>query len=391
MPATVLYPVNELKIGGAEQQLLELVKRLNMTRFRPIVAPLYGGGALDSEFRQIPGLEIVDLYRRGKTDPSPLWRIARLLHQRRIDIIQPFLSPATFFGLFPALMTRTPVTIVTERCGVRNDRGIGYRTYRTIEDWLSRFASRIVPNSQAGAEMLLARGLPDKKIQVIYNGVNEDRLLVDATRVDEIRQRLGVGDDGYVVGILASLTRPKGHDVLLQAVGKLSAELPRLRLAVIGDGPERSRLESLATEFGIKRNVVFFGYQRSVANYLAACDLLVSASRDNEGCSNSILEAMALRVPIVATDVGGNRELVHDGNTGILVPAAESMALALAIRRAVCQPDDLLAMATRAREMINSKFSLARMVRDYEALYDHLLTFHKSRSVEIDRNVSRQV
>jgi hypothetical protein len=94
---TVLYPVNELKVGGAEQQLLELVRGLDKGRFRPVVAPLYGDGPLEAEFRRVPGVEVIPVNRRGRFDFSPLWTLGRILRAYRVAIVQPFLSPATFF------------------------------------------------------------------------------------------------------------------------------------------------------------------------------------------------------------------------------------------------------------------------------------------------------
>lgn len=373
---TILYPVNELKIGGAEQQLLELVRGIDKTRFRPVVAPIYPGGALDPEFRVIPGAKLMHLHRRGKYDPSPLWRIANLVRRENVAIIQPFLSPATFYSLVSTLGIGGLATVVTERCGVRANRGLGYRTYRTLEDWLSRSASAIVPNSHAGRELLLARGLPAEKIRVIYNGINQQRLAPDPSAVVGVREELAAAGDGPVVGILASLTAPKGHDTLLRAVARLAEGAPGesgVRLAVVGDGPRRAELEALASELGIARRVVFCGYQRDVASYLANLDLLVSASRDNEGCSNAILEAMLARVPVVATDIGGNRELVRDGVTGALVPVDDDAALAGAIARLLADPLGVSAIVDRAHAMVASEFSLQRMVRDYEELYASLL------------------
>jgi glycosyltransferase involved in cell wall biosynthesis len=370
---TILYPVNELRIGGAEQQLLELVRGLDKSRFHPIVAPLYPGGALDGEFRAVAGVEVVDLNRRGKYDPSPLLGLAALMRARRVDVVQPFLSPATFFGLLPSLLVRTPVKVITERCGVRRSRKLGYKLYRTSEDWLTRYADAVVPNSQAGRDLLLERGIAPEKIQVIYNGVNPERLWVDRAASAGHRARLSVPPDGHVVGILASLTPAKGHETLLRALVRASERLGGLRLAVIGDGPLRARLEGLAAELGIADRVVFFGNQRRVADFLAACDLLVSASRDNEGCSNSILEAMALSVPVIATDLGGNRELVRDRLTGYLVPVGDHDALAAAIAAALAGPTERRAIARRARRMIESRFSLERMVGDYDKLYTRLL------------------
>src|SRR5437868_13588334 len=105
---TVLYPVNELQTGGAQQQLLELVRHLDKRRFHPIVAPLIAGGNLDREFRSVPGVEISDLDRRGKFDFTTLWKMTRLLRSRHVDVVQPFVVPATFFGLLPAFCVGTP-------------------------------------------------------------------------------------------------------------------------------------------------------------------------------------------------------------------------------------------------------------------------------------------
>src|SRR5262249_55448232 len=146
---TVLFPVNTLGFGGAEQQLLALVRGLDKRRFHPIVAPLYPGELLEAAFQATPDVEVINLNRRGKYDLSPLWKLARLIRPRRVDIVQPFLSPATFFGLLPSLLFGVAIKVVTERSGARVVRSLGYRTYVTIEDWLTRFASIAVANSGA--------------------------------------------------------------------------------------------------------------------------------------------------------------------------------------------------------------------------------------------------
>jgi glycosyltransferase involved in cell wall biosynthesis len=369
---TALYPVNELKIGGAEQQLLELVRGLDKTRFRPIVAPLYPGGDLSPEFRAIPDVEVIDLHRRGKYDPSPLWRLGRLIRQRDVDIVQPFLTPSTFFGLLPAIVVGDSKIVVTERCGTRRVRGVGYRTYRTVEDALSRFADVIVSNSYAGQDMLLERGLPREKIRVIYNGINNDRLLPNPDHVAETRGRLNVPEHGAVIGILASLTPAKGHDTLLRAMARVMGQFPGLRLAIVGDGPRRPALEALAADLNLADRVVFFGYQRNVADFLATFDILVSASRDNEGCSNSVLEAMAVGVPVIATDVGGNRELVQHRESGYLVAPENDEELAQAIAEVMTARQEADCIVQRAKVAVTNHFGLERMVQEYEDLYMQL-------------------
>jgi glycosyltransferase involved in cell wall biosynthesis len=370
---TVVYPVNALKAGGAEQQLLELVRGLDKRQFRPIVAPLYPAGPLDAEFRAVPGVEVIDLHRRGKYDPSPVLKIARLLRARRADVVQPFLTPATFFGLLPALVVGTPVKIVTERTGVQRFRGLGHKSYLAIEDVLTRGADAVVANSLAGQRLLVARGIPATKTRVFYNGVNPERVKVQAARAAAVRAQVGVPANGQLVSILATLTPAKDHASFLFAAAKVSASRPGVRYAIVGDGPLRGELEALSVALGLTERVAFLGYQRHVGDILAASDLLVSSSRDNEGCSNSILEAMFLGVPVVATDVGGNAELIANGVTGYLTRMQDPHALAASIERRLADPTATAATVERARQQAHERFSLRRMVADYEGLYHTLL------------------
>jgi glycosyltransferase involved in cell wall biosynthesis len=369
----VLYSVPSLIIGGAEQQLLELVRGLDKRRFRPIVAPLYPGGPLEPEFAAVPGAELLSLNRHGKYDPSPLWRVARLLRQRNVEIVHPFVSPSTFFVLLPALLLGTPVKVVAERGGARRARPRGARVYEAVERRLARHADVAVANSEAGRGMLLRAGLPRRKTHVVPNGLNPDRLRVDAARVAAIRAELAAPKDGPVVGILATLKPAKGHDVFLRAAARIHARRPEAAFAIVGDGPLRGQLGDLARALGLSERVRFFGFQRQVAEYLAACDVLVSSSRDNEGHSNSILEAMALGVPVVATDIGGSAELVADRRTGLLVPVDDDAALATAVERVLAEPSEAAAMASRARALVASRFGQAQMVARYQGLYEALL------------------
>jgi glycosyltransferase involved in cell wall biosynthesis len=370
---TVLYSVPSLIIGGAEQQLLELVAGLDKRRFHPIVAPLYAGGPLEPEFAAVPGAELIGLDRRGKCDPAPLWRVARLLRERKVDIVHPFVSPSTFFVLLPAILVGTPVKIVAERGGVRRSRPLGARMYESVERQLARFVDVAVANSEAGRGLLHHSGVPWGKTRVIQNGLNPERLRADPERVSAIRAELAATANGSVIGILATLKPAKGHDVLLRAAAHLRARRSDVSFAIVGDGPLRGQLEDLTRRLGLSDHVRFFGFQRRVADFLAACDVLVSSSRDNEGNSNSILEAMALKVPVVATDIGGSAELVEDRVTGHLVPVDDSERLAAAIGHALDNTEQTRLMVECAHRLVVSRFSRSRMVSQYEALYTDLL------------------
>jgi glycosyltransferase involved in cell wall biosynthesis len=370
---TVLYPTVSLDSGGAEGQLLELVRGLDKGRFRPIVAPLYPVGALEKQFQAVPGLEVICLDRRHKYDPSVIWKLVSLLRRRRVDIVQPFVSPASFFGLLAGTMARTPVKIATERGGAKRLHPPGARLYQFAEHLLLPFVDLAVANSEGGREHLQRSGAPNSKIRVIANGVNLGRLRPSVENIAAHRRRLGAGDGTPVIGILAGLKHIKGQDAFLRAAAEVAMERPEARFAIVGEGPMRQELESLARQLRISERVVFFGHQDRVADFLALFDMLVSASRGSEGHSNSILEAMALGVPVIATDIGGNRELVRHGETGLLVEADNHSALATAILELLRRPDLARDCAAGAHAMIAERFTLEGMVSSYEALYEQAL------------------
>lgn len=366
---TVMLAINKLIIGGAEQQFLELVKGLDKNCFKPIVVTLYPGGTLEEEIKNIPGIEFICLNRKNKYDFSIMFTVLRLLRQKQVDIIQPFLTPATFFTLLPAMISRTPVKVVTERAGMRRVSGVGYNLYQCVEDYLTRFVDWVIPNSESGRSYLIGRGINPVRTKVIYNGINLQRLISDSTKATQIRDQLGLQTNGVVVGISASLTPAKDHATFLQAAQQVSNVMPQTRFAILGDGPLRSSLEDMTKELGIQSYVTFLGNQMDVGSYLSVIDIACLCSVDLEGCSNVTLEAMAMGKPVIVTDVGGNKELVEHGKTGLLVPVRNPQVLADAILSCLRQPERAREMGRCAREMVLTRFNLDRMVHEYETLY----------------------
>ena len=319
------------------------------------------------------GVELICLNRKGQHDFSILFSISRLLRQRRVKIIQPFLTPASFFGLLPTLMNHRLVKIVTERCGVRLHPHLGSMLYRKAEDFFTRFADWVVANSQAGESYAISRGINPTRIKVIYNGINLERLAPNLATVARLRQNMRVPPGGKVVGITASLTTAKNHATFLQMAKLVSQAMPQTRFAVLGDGPLRSTLEEMAKELGIDSVVTFFGNQREVGSYISLYDIGCLTSVDHEGCSNATLEAMALGKPVVVTDIGGNREIVDHGKTGLVIPPKDPQAFSKAILTCLKQPDWTRQLGERARQKVLTQFSVERMVQDYQVLYESAL------------------
>lgn len=364
-----MFPINRLGVGGAEQQLLELVRGINKSSFRPIVVSLYPGGALEPEVKGIPDVELICLNRKGRYDFLILFSIFSLLRQKHVDIIQPFLTPASFFGLVPSMFRQDLVKIVTERCGVRANPRPGTVIYRKVEDYFTRFADWIIPNSEAGRTYLIDRGISPSRIKVIYNGISLKRLTPEEDLVTDIKGQMKLPPEGKVVGITASLTPAKDHITFLKAAREISEEMPNARFAIVGDGPLRTDLEKMAVELGIGPVVTFFGNQRKVGSYVATYDVACLSSADHEGCSNVTLEAMAMGKPVVVTDVGGNKELIRNYENGLMIPPRNPQALAAAVIMCLKNPDRATKMGEKARQKIFSEFSLDRMVQNYENLY----------------------
>ena len=368
---TVLLLINDLRGGGAERQVIELARGLDATRFRPIVATLYGGQPLEEELCAA-GLPPVSLERRHKLDFGTVRTLARLLRRERVDVIQPFLTPATFFGLTAGLVARTPVKIVTERCGLRARPGLGSNVYRFFEDRLTRFADAAVSNSDAGRLYLMARGIRPEAIRVIHNGISPARTAFSERAARAVRDQLGLPRDARVAGIVASLQPAKDHETFLQAAARVSDAVPNAHFVIVGDGELRAHLESRARDLGLATRVRFTGNVPDVAPYIAAFDVAALSSCDHEGCSNALLEAMAMGRPCVATDVGGNGELVVDGETGLVVPARDPERFAQAMTRLLNNPDRARAMGRAGRTRFDASFTVGRMVRAYEDLYAEL-------------------
>ena len=369
----VLLMIDDLCLGGAERQLVELAKGLDKERFRALVVTLYPGQPLEKDLEGQDGIRLLSLNRKGKFDFGILVPLVRLLRRQKVHVVQPFLSPATFFGLTAALLAKVPVRVVTERCGVRRDTKLGENVYRFVEDRLTRFADVAVANSQSGADFLVGRGIGVQKTRVIYNGVNSERVTVDEAEVAALRAALGIAATAPVIGIVASLTAPKDHPTFLRSARIVLDSLPTARFLIVGDGPLRWELEAMAAQLGLAESVLFAGHQMRVAPFIGSFDVAVLSSCDYEGCSNYLLEAMGLGRPVVATDIGGNRELVHHDETGLLVPPRDPAALAAAILTLLNDRALASRLTDEAGTRFQAGFSVPNMVRQYEQLYEELL------------------
>ncbi len=368
----ILYLVPSLGIGGAEIQLLSLLKGLNKEKYRIAVAVFYGGGALEGQFKALRNVRLFHLGKKHAWHFGHLLALSRILRQEEFAIIQPYNVSARLIGIMAAKLYRIPYTVVMERNAKEVYSSIGSRLYHMLERWAIRKAHLLVTNSEAGRQFCEARGVSARRIEVIYNGIDPARLAIKRSR-KEIRAKYRIGEECFVVGMVARMFPQKDHRTFLHAARIVAKERPDVRFVLVGDGPDFEVVQSVAKEQGLDQQVIFTGKVENVADYLNAMDLVLLTSKTSEGCSNALIEAMALGKAVVATRVVGNIELIQDGVTGRLVEPQNPTELAAVILDLQSKREKLRALGEAAKSMALTRFSYRAMVKSYEKTYEKLL------------------
>ncbi len=358
MPVTAPLPIAivmpSFEPGGTERQMIELIRRLDRSRWQVHVACFRRTGAWLA--RVADAATIVEFPIRSFRRPDTLAQmmaLARWCRDRRIVVVHTSDLPSNIFGLPAAALARVRV-----RIGNRREVNPG-RTLTEVSFQRAAFtcAHRIVANCQAAASRLLAEGVPRGKVRVIHNGVEVHSHRAPDRRVLPRR-----------VVAVANLRREKGHDVLLRAAADVVCAFPDAHVELVGGGAELQALRTLAHELGLERVVSFLGHREDVRSRLDAADIFVLPSR-SEAFPNAVLEAMAAGLPVIASDVGGVREVVRHAATGLIVPPGDPVALASAICRLMADPPLAHGLGDAARTEVTARYSFDRMIDQFEALY----------------------
>jgi len=371
----IAHIIHRLNVGGLENGLVNLINHLPAERYRHAIICLTDYSDFRNRIRR-PDVAVHALDKRPGKDLAVYPRLWRLLRRLRPQIVHTR-NLATLDCQFAAAVAGIPHRVHGEHGWDVFDLYGDSTKYR----WLRRAAIPLVdffvPMSKDLARWLETRvGVPARKIVQLYNGVDTARF---TPRNGQRAVDLGgvpVPDDAFVIGSVMRLEPVKSPRTLVEAFARLVHSVPeqgqRLRLLVVGDGSERTSLQQLAADEEVGRQVLFVGQRDDIARLLQAMDLFVLTSL-NEGISNTILEAMATGLPVVATDVGGNRELVVPGTTGALCAPGDHDALAIAMRGYLTDPGRAQRHGAAARRTAERNFSLATMVRGYDDLYQRML------------------
>ncbi|MEM8864093.1 MAG: glycosyltransferase [Planctomycetota bacterium] len=364
-PMRVLFLVTSMPVGGAETLLVNLVRRLDRNRFAPEIGCLKERGPLGEELaKEIP---VYHSLTAGKYDLRVLWRLAKLMRNRRIDaVVTVGAGDKMFWGRLAARIAGVPV-IASALHSTGWPDGVG-RLNRLLTPITDAFIGVAKPH---GEHLVHNEGFPADCVHVIPNGVDTEKY---APPIDPVatRAELGLPATAPVVGILAALRPEKNHELFLAAAKQVLEHVSDARFVIIGDGPQREMLEQHVTELGIAHAVHFLGNRSDVPEVLGVLDVLALTSH-NEANPVSILEAMSVGKPVVATDVGSVRESVNHGVTGYLTPAGEIAPIAERSTLLLCDPLHAQELGARGRRVVQQDWSLDAMVAGYEQLLEQLL------------------
>lgn len=378
-PLRVAYVTGSLGLGGSERQMLLLAAHLPRDRFEVEFVLLGRPGELADEARTF-GARVLALNGPSRASArfpiwaarviAAVWAFVRLVRRRRYDVIDAWLFGSYALAAVTRPLTRIPVLVAGRRS--LSDYKAHFWTMQRVADRLTRnWSDAIVANADAVAEDVSRReGLPADRIRVIRNAV-EILPAPDADEIGRLRHAWGANRESVVIGSVANYKPGKGIHMLLEAFAEIANARPKTHLVLVGEGPLRAALEERVGELGLQRQVSLVGAVRDPRRIYHAFDIAVLAS-ETEGLPNVLLEAAAAARPLVATDAGGSREIVIDGETGLLTPVDDRAAMAHALLTLVDAPDRRSAFGAAAQRRAASEFSVERSVAAFTALYEEL-------------------
>ncbi|OFV94282.1 MAG: hypothetical protein A3F68_08770 [Acidobacteria bacterium RIFCSPLOWO2_12_FULL_54_10] len=361
-------------IGGTEKQVINMVRSIDSSRFDVHLACFNRWGQLSKEIETL-GIPIseyrINCLYNYQTVRQQI-RFAGFLKRNRIQVVHAYGFYSMVFAVPAARLARVPVVVAS----IRDTGELLTPLQKRAQKAVCRLADSVLVNAAAVREWLVGQGYNERKIEVIHNGIASDRI-DGGGGGQRLRRELGLPPNVPVVAMLSRLNRMKGGAFFLEAAAAVASRFPEVRFLVVGDvgcGEKsyREELEHQAIRLGLGDRVLFTGFRLDIPDILSELSVSVLPSL-SEGLSNVLLESMAAGVPVIATKVGGNPEVVEDGVNGLLVPPGDPQALAQAMCRLLERPELARYYGQAGKRRIAEGFSLGRMVRQTEQHYLNLL------------------
>ncbi len=360
----VLRVVSNLGTGGVQRRLVSLLPYIDNKKFN-ITVCAFKDGPLKQTLTEV-GSKVFIVPRKFKFDPLCIIRLFKIIKSEKIQIVHTHAHKPNTTARIAAILARAPVIIANEH----NVDEWKSTFQKLIDCFLSRFTNRIIVVSKGVQKFCQSTGIPSCKFRLIYNGVEVDKFKNKNFREIK-RKELGINENACVVGTVGRIHPQKGHEFLIQVVEKLLVEHQSLIFLIIGEGYLKNEFILKVKSLNLSKNILFLGEREDIPELLSCMDIFVLPSI-REGFPNTILEAMASSLPVVATDVGGVRELIIANETGFIVPPADIPALYESLSKLIKDKDLRVQMGNAGFERVK-EFSIEKMAKETEDLYQELI------------------
>jgi glycosyltransferase involved in cell wall biosynthesis len=363
------YVVHSLNPGGTEKLAVEMAKAFS-PHYQVHVLCLDEPGLWARDLRD-EGIPVSCCWRQPGLDFVVSMRLARYLRELRADIIHAHQGTPWFYAALSRLLHRVPRLLFEEHGRFYPERENKKRA--CVNRWLVRRLTHgfVAVSKDVRSRLERYEGLDSGDIEVVYNGVTPQTRLTDEVR-QALRRELGFAPNHFVVGTVGRFDPIKNLPLLVGSIGAALGSVSDIRGLLVGDGPLFAQIQGEVERAGLGEAIKMPGFREDARNLIQCMDLFVLSSF-SEGTSMALLEAMAASVPVVVTDVGGNPEIVLDGESGTIVPSGAVGALTAAIVRVAKDPEQRRELGDAGRRRFEKHFTFAGMIERYDAKYAELL------------------
>ncbi|MBN2089692.1 glycosyltransferase [candidate division KSB1 bacterium] len=363
----IMHVLPSLEIGGMETALITLINGMDTDRFENQIF-CFDFKNYENSIQHRLHDENIPIYIFEKGHGVDYWlpiKISRILRKQKIDIVHTRNFAALLYGSIAAKLAGVPGAVADIRGRIPVDEGQKCKR-------LSFLVSKFVGVSEDIKKMLATDfKIKESKIQTIYNGVQipgENQKLDIAT----LRSKLGLAPNDFVIGTIGRTEPVKDYTSLIRMSAPVLQKYRNVKLMIVGDGSQRTELEKLTKDLGVNTQTIFTGYQKEVSNFLRLINLFALTSV-SEGISNVLLEAMATSIPVLATEVGGNPEIVRHNQTGFLIPRPNLNQITEKIELLINNPELAKDLGQNGRKWVEEKFTIEKMVSEYQSLYQTII------------------
>ncbi len=371
----ILHVIGGGEFGGAEQHIISLMDQYQDHEIDAKVITFYD--AVFAQKLRESGHTVLTIEQFGRFDLRILTALIRIFNEHAPDIVHTHGVRANFFARLAARRSKVKKVVTTVHSILRHDypNAIPYLVASFMERFTQSIPSHYIVVSDSIKQQLLANKIDDSRITLIANGIDATSYVPTPAlreQAETLRQTWDIQKDDFVVGTLARLVPVKGLEYLIAGIAKALEQEPTLHLLILGDGPEKGRLQQLISQYQVEHKVSLVGFRTDIPVCLAAMDLYINCSL-SEGTPISVMEAMAAEKPLILTAVGGMVEMAQNGVSAIMIPAHSAEAIAMNILRLKGDPALREVLAHAAKRTVEERYTVEAMTRKQIQIYKDVL------------------